>query len=934
MSKRGPGDLPRSTQYRLKTRAYESANLNQHDISSNSSESEDDAEANQHDDNGSGNDSDANTVSEENNENGDPDENNDVDMEENSNDDASVAESIDDQADTDENDAENESNRGGSEAEASDGQEIENEDEQDNNPEQDEEADNFLQQADVNADSSEQSDSDTDSEPSSSGSSTEDTSESDGDDDEEEQERLDGDVPLYENARLSVIESVILILTLALRFSLTGECITSFLETIELHCPIPNLCITTLYRFKSFFKEIGRETLILHYFCECCFSELAGKDSVCENCQENTEVAFFIEIPIIRQLQRLFLRPGFVEKLLFRFQRVKKHEDNIEDIYDGNLYKEQTANNGILSGRHNISLTWYSDGIQIFKSVKYAVWPLFFVINELSYKERTLKENIILSGLWFGKSKPKPNLFLRPFRATFETFKNQGFNFNVPAGPQINVKGILICGTCDLQAKGIFLRTKLYNGFYGCNRCRSAGVRVPAGRTTVHAHPYVPPENIEHRNIGEVLNSVRIAHQTGNAHLGYKGLSLLYYMMVNMLRGCSIDIMHLVFLGTCKLLTKLWFDVKFAAEPYSCYRLIATVNARLLKICPPSFVQRMTRTLEELKLWKAKDYKLWFFYYSLAVLDGILDNVYLVHHMKLVSAISLLCQESISPDQLDRAEVMLHEYVRQFERLYTMRFMGMNVHLLLHLVDVVRDLGPLWVYSCFFFEDLNGQLVKLIHSPHQPGLQICSSASMFMSFKLQVEKLHPDSLAKRFCLKIQESTCKLKTIEEINAKMFVVGHNTVRLNVPNHIIDLIMNQQQGIIGGHFQSFAKLRKSGVVFCCANRPTRKKRCSHFACFNVDNVPILGKIKHFVRWSNCNCNVICICQPARFFCIVQVYDRVQWYAHGVPRVSIFHLSAVVPSDRELVLNCDQILSVCFYIELDNAMYLGTPVNRLEYE
>ncbi|KAE8740472.1 hypothetical protein FOCC_FOCC014022 [Frankliniella occidentalis] len=830
MSKRGPGDLPRSTQYRLKTRAYESANLNQHDISSNSSESEDDAEANQHDDNGSGNDSDANTVSEENNENGDPDENNDVDMEENSNDDASVAESIDDQADTDENDAENESNRGGSEAEASDGQEIENEDEQDNNPEQDEEADNFLQQADVNADSSEQSDSDTDSEPSSSGSSTEDTSESDGDDDEEEQERLDGDVPLYENARLSVIESVILILTLALRFSLT---------------------------------------------------ELAGKDSVCENCQENTEVAFFIEIPIIRQLQRLFLRPGFVEKLLFRFQRVKKHEDNIEDIYDGNLYKEQTANNGILSGRHNISLTWYSDGIQIFKSVKYAVWPLFFVINELSYKERTLKENIILSGLWFGKSKPKPNLFLRPFRATFETFKNQGFNFNVPAGPQINVKGILICGTCDLQAKGIFLRTKLYNGFYGCNRCRSAGVRVPAGRTTVHAHPYVPPENIEHRNIGEVLNSVRIAHQTGNAHLGYKGLSLLYYMMVNMLRGCSIDIMHLVFLGTCKLLTKLWFDVKFAAEPYSCYRLIATVNARLLKICPPSFVQRMTRTLEELKLWKAKDYKLWFFYYSLAVLDGILDNVYLVHHMKLVSAISLLCQESISPDQLDRAEVMLHEYVRQFERLYTMRFMGMNVHLLLHLVDVVRDLGPLWVYSCFFFEDLNGQLVKLIHSPHQPGLQICSSASMFMSFKLQVEKLHPDSLAKRFCLKIQESTCKLKTIEEINAKMFVVGHNTVRLNVPNHIIDLIMNQQQGIIGGHFQSFAKLRKSGVVFCCANRPTRKKRCSHFACFNVDNVPIL-----------------------------------------------------VPSDRELVLNCDQILSVCFYIELDNAMYLGTPVNRLEYE
>ena len=27
----------------------------------------------------------------------------------------------------------------------------------------------------------------------------------------------------------------------------------------------------------------------------------------------------------------------------------------------------------------------------------------------------------------------------------------------------------------------------------------------------------------------------------------------------------------------------------------------------------------------------------------------------------------------------------------------------------------VRDLGPLWAQSCFFFEDMNGQLLRLIH---------------------------------------------------------------------------------------------------------------------------------------------------------------------------------------------------------------------------
>ncbi|KAK3919910.1 Halomucin [Frankliniella fusca] len=928
MSKRGSGEVPRRTLYRLKARAYAC----EREISASSSDSENEAprrvivpqqcaaEGDQQ----------MQSAGEDIEPGGTSASDEDSSGSEENDDNRSHEEIVDDNASDGDNEHNNSFERDEAEEGYGHGQEH---GEPDNNPrfEDNEEADNFLQQAAVHDDSSEGSDPESNSSSSSSsGSRTGDsTSESE---EEGEPERIEGDARLYPNARLSVLESVMLVLSLALRFSLTGECITHLLETIELHCPTPNQCITTLYRFKTFFKEIGRETLVLHYFCESCYSELAGKDSVCANC-EITEVAFFIEIPLVRQLQRLLMRPGFVDKLMYRFRREKKHEHNIEDIYDGNLYKEQMANNGILSGRHNISLTWYSDGIQIFKSVKYAVWPLFFVINELSYKERTLKENVILSGLWFGKTKPKPNLFLKPFRETFATFKNEGFNFNVPEGPPINVRGILICGTCDLQAKGIFLRTKLYNGYFGCNRCHSPGIRVPAGRTTVHAHRHVAPEDIQHRNIGEVVNAVRIAHQTGRPYLGYKGLSLLYFMMVDMLRGTSIDIMHLLFLGICKLLNRLWFDVQFQGEPYSCYQLIVVVNAKLAKIRPPSFVQRSTRTLDDLKLWKAKDYKLWFFYYSLVVMDGILDRVFLNHHMKLVSAISLLCQESIFPEQLNRAEVMLNEYVRDFHRLYGVRYMGMNVHLLLHLVDCVRDLGPLWVYSCFFFEDLNGQLVKLIHSPHQPGIQICSSASTFMSFKVLLERLNPDSLAKMFCLKLQESTCKLKTIEEINAKMLIVGHNTVKLNVPNDVINMI-REQNGINHGHYQSFSKLRKNGVVHCCVL--SRKKRCSHFACFDVNGTPTLAKIKHFIRWSDCNCiDVICQCQPARYFCIVQVYERVIWHGHNVPNVSIFHLSAVAPTETELVLQCEQIQSVCFYIELaDNVMFLGTPVNKLEYE
>jgi len=70
--------------------------------------------------------------------------------------------------------------------------------------------------------------------------------------------------------------------------------------------------------------------------------------------------------------------------------------------------------NGILSFKNNISLTCNVDGLPLFKSSKFSLWPLYFIINELPYKLWTLKENMIISGLWFGESKPSLNIYLKP----------------------------------------------------------------------------------------------------------------------------------------------------------------------------------------------------------------------------------------------------------------------------------------------------------------------------------------------------------------------------------------------------------------------------------------------------------------------------------------------------------------------------------------
>jgi hypothetical protein len=48
----------------------------------------------------------------------------------------------------------------------------------------------------------------------------------------------------------------------------------------------------------------------------------------------------------------------------------------------------------------------------------------------------------------------------------------------------------------------------------------------------------------------------------------------------------------------------------------------------------------------------------------------------------------------------------------------------MNTHLLRHIPGVVRLWGPLWGFSCFWYESLNGELKKFIHGTRYINTQV------------------------------------------------------------------------------------------------------------------------------------------------------------------------------------------------------------------
>ncbi|XP_071633972.1 uncharacterized protein [Temnothorax longispinosus] len=614
----------------------------------------------------------------------------------------------------------------------------------------------------------------------------------DGDDDDirnYDNDENDDNRPLYNGAPITVAESMALILSLILNHQLTGSCVADLLHVLHLHCIAQGLRKLSLYRFRQYFS-FSNAPVTKIYYCSNCMSLLDQNYNVCPECQERNRVSYFMKLNIIAQLKKILSRPGRYESLQYRFTREKMSINNIEDIYDGQLYQEEIRN-GFLSNS-NISFLWNSDGVPVFKSKKFSIWPLYLIINELPYKIRYKRENVVLAGLWFGPDKPDPNCFIHSYVEDFRKI-HTGFNVQIPQREEpVYVRGKLLLGTCDLPAKSTFIKIKSFNGKYGCPVCEFTGetIRFPDGS---HNFCYRYAEHFNKRTLKNMNNHAREAQRTGEAVFGVKSQTALRLIMPDFVRGMGIDLMHILS-GIVKKLMTLHFDSKYSRHPFSLRLLLPVVDELLLSLHPPKFVHQMMRSLEETAFWKVSELKTWFFYYSIPVLKQFLRIEYFEHYLKLVTTLSYLNASSISDEMIDTAKELLKQFVRDFEQLYGIEFCSINVHLLLHLADCVRELGLLWAYACFPLEDLNGQILQNIHGTRYVDTQVCKFHWQYLCASRKLQSL-PEGTVKDFCLRKRRKY--LKITDRIGDHCLVVG------SLVDHI-----NGQELVVQG-------LRVSGVI-----------------------------------------------------------------------------------------------------------------------
>uniref|UniRef100_A0A7M5WME9 Uncharacterized protein n=1 Tax=Clytia hemisphaerica TaxID=252671 RepID=A0A7M5WME9_9CNID len=217
--------------------------------------------------------------------------------------------------------------------------------------------------------------------------------------------------PLARGLNISLENSLILHLSFAKRHNLTKAALQDLLHLTNLHLVQPNDFPLTLDKLYS---GIGLSTIGVSkkYYCKNCFELLCENDDQCPSCNFVGK-DFFIYNSIEEQLKRQLQKTRFKENLIDPRTR-DSNSTVIKDVYDGKFYKDLIKDGYFENDGINLTCQLNTDGVSLFRSSTFSVWPVYLRINELPPLLRKSKEFKILPGLWFGKKKPYMRTFLRP----------------------------------------------------------------------------------------------------------------------------------------------------------------------------------------------------------------------------------------------------------------------------------------------------------------------------------------------------------------------------------------------------------------------------------------------------------------------------------------------------------------------------------------
>ncbi|RXN19315.1 transposase domain-containing protein [Labeo rohita] len=268
------------------------------------------------------------------------------------------------------------------------------------------------------------------------------------------------------------------------------------------------------------------------------------------------------------------------------------------------------------------------DGLPIFKSINLTMWPLQCAVINID----EVKNSPFVVALYSGAKKPDDLEFLRDFMEELQELMETGFK-----GKRIVLKNII----CDAPARALIKGIVQFNGRYGCDFCDVKGVHE---------------SKMLFLYKGNLRTNESFRQKTNPEH--HKTDSILLNLDIDMIRQFPVDPMHCVDLGVTKRMLMLWKEGPLAHRLSAVHLSIMTYfHQAVRQHIPPEF-SRKPRGLDELKHWKATEFRTFLLYTGPVILKYVLDKEKYIHFLSLSIGMRILYSENLM-EHRDYADELL-----------------------------------------------------------------------------------------------------------------------------------------------------------------------------------------------------------------------------------------------------------------------------------
>ncbi|KAK0159449.1 hypothetical protein PV328_010325 [Microctonus aethiopoides] len=238
--------------------------------------------------------------------------------------------------------------------------------------------------------------------------------------------------------------------------------------------------------------------------------------------------------------------------------------------------------------------------------------------------------------------------------------------------------------------------------------------------------------------------------------------------------------------------------------------------------------------------------------------------------------------------------------------------------------------------TCYEYENINGQLLKLIHGTWHIDTQIANSQCEFIKMNRLIGLLSEENI-RNFCLRRKR---QVKITEQLQERCYRVGICKRFNEVPNAIIDAIENCGLRIRNNNtMRIYFRLLKNDKLHISDMYSRSMQTKSSIVAFMSDDQYKFGANQCFIRHLICNCiQDVCQCNSQNYAFICEMDcnsvfgiegDHVRYRTEKfLPRCQFINIYSLVPIGH--------LITPCIFIEIiDNKQkYIAIPINAKELE